>query len=179
MTAPPVGLELPPIHAPFEPAIHPRVRQVEQRAVEWIEASGMCATAEERAWVVATHSTDFCARFQPYAADDDRLLASSLWVYWGFAFDDVRCDSGWFSTRPAEFTRLAGRVQRALESPGAHGDDERFIAPIRDIGARLAGFGSHVAFRRFAAAQRAWLSGVSWQIGNAAAGNWTGPRSAR
>jgi hypothetical protein len=69
-------VELPPLFCPLESAIHPRVRQVEKRAEEWIRDSGMCATAEEEAWVVATHSGDFYARFAP-TADDDRLLAMS------------------------------------------------------------------------------------------------------
>ncbi|MFI7389647.1 hypothetical protein [Streptomyces tendae] len=58
---------------------------------------------------MATHSTDFFARFAP-VPDDDRLLAAALWVYWGFAFDDARCDSGPLSSRPAQFNALAGQV---------------------------------------------------------------------
>lgn len=96
------GVELTPVFCPFESAIQPRVRQVEKRAVEWIGDSGMCATERERAWTVATHSADFFARFAP-VADEDRLLTAALWVYWGFAFDDARCDSGPLSGRPAQF----------------------------------------------------------------------------
>ncbi|MDI3099136.1 hypothetical protein ACR31U_03525 [Streptomyces rochei] len=64
------GVELPPVFCPFESAVHPRVRQVEKRAVEWIGDSGMCATERERAWTVATHSADFFARFAPVADED-------------------------------------------------------------------------------------------------------------
>ncbi|MFF8609668.1 hypothetical protein ACF06X_27520 [Streptomyces sp. NPDC015346] len=159
---------LPDLYCPLESAIHRHVRDVDARAVEWIRGSGMCASSHEEAWVVATHSTDFYARFAP-VADDDRLLATSLWVYWGFAFDDARCDNGPLSRRPAEFNALAGRVQRAAEAPSAADGGERFVGPLQDIVGRFRSFGSPTQVRRFTEAHRAWLSGVCWQIGNQAA----------
>jgi hypothetical protein len=129
----------------------------------------MCASEEELAWVLATHSTDFFARFAP-VADDDRLLATSLWVYWGFGFDDARCDNGPLSSRPALFNALAGRVQRAAEAPSAPGGGERYIPALQDIVARFRAIGTAVQVRRFTHAHRAWLSGVAWQIANQARG---------
>ncbi len=128
----------------------------------------MCATPEEESWVIASRSVDFYARFAP-VADEDRLLATALWVYWGFAFDDARCDNGPLSTRPAAFNALAGAVQRGLEAPSARPDRDRFIGPLQDIASRFRSFGQPALVQRFAAAHRAWLSGVCWQIGNAAA----------
>ncbi|MGK5545139.1 terpene synthase family protein [Streptomyces sp. URMC 127] len=161
--------DLPSLYCPLESAINKRVRHVGNRAVRWIAESGMCASEDETAWVVATHSTDFFARFAP-VSDDDRLLATSLWVYWGFAFDDARCDNGPLSTRPAQFNALAGRVQRAAEAPTAADGGERFIPALQDIIGRFRSFGSPVLVRRFLHAQRAWLSGVAWQVGNQGAG---------
>ncbi|MFJ3580820.1 hypothetical protein ACIPPS_01075 [Streptomyces sp. NPDC090127] len=162
-------LVLPDLYCPLESAIHRHVRAVDAQAVRWIRDSGMCASREEEAWVVATHSTDFFARFAP-VADDDRLLATSLWVYWGFAFDDARCDNGPLSSRPDRFNALAGAVQRAAEAPSAADGGERFVAPLQDIVGRFRSFGTPTQVRRFTAAHRAWLSGVCWQIGNEAAG---------
>nr|6TJZ_A Chain A, SVS_variant_AS3 [Streptomyces sp. CWA1]6TJZ_B Chain B, SVS_variant_AS3 [Streptomyces sp. CWA1] len=167
-------VDLPPIYCPLESAIHPRVHEVEKRAVEWIRRSGMCASEEERAWVIATHSADFFARFAPTAADEDRLLATSLWVYWGFAFDDHRCDNGPLSTRPAQFNALAGRVQRALEAPSAEDNGDRFVPALQDIARRFRSFGTPTQVRRFVHAHRAYLSGVAWQIGNQARGHMPG-----
>lgn len=162
-------VELPAVFCPLESAIHPRVREVEARAAEWISASGMCASPREEACAVATHSGHFYARFAPHAADEDRLLATTLWIYWGFAFDDARCDAGPLSRRPGDFAALAGRVQRALEVPTAHDGGERFIPALQDIARRFRSFGGPAQVRRFAHAHRAWLTGVSWQIGNLAA----------
>jgi hypothetical protein len=166
-------VELPPLFCPLESAVHPRVRQIERRAVEWIDESGMCGNERERAWVVATHSADFFARFAPEAEDDDRLLAAALWVYWGFAFDDARCDSGPLSSRPAQFNALAGQVQRACEAVSAVGSDP-YIGAVQEIVGRFRSFAPPTQVRRFTDAHRAWLSGVAWQVGNQTAGRMPG-----
>jgi hypothetical protein len=128
----------------------------------------MCASEREKAWVVATHSADFYARFAP-VADEDRLLAAALWVYWGFAFDDARCDSGPLSGRPAQFNALAGHVQRACETDSARPED-RYARALQDIMRRFRSFAPPTQVSRFVHAHRAWLSGVAWQIGNQAVG---------
>ncbi len=161
-------MDLPPLFCPLESAVHPRVAVVEERATRWIAESGMCATEEERAWAVASHSADFFSRFAPDAQDQDRLLAAALWVYWGFAFDDARCDRGPLSSRPAEFNVLAGQVQRACEAVTATGED-RFVGALQDIVGRFRALCPAPQVRRFAHAHRAWLSGVAWQVGNHAA----------
>jgi hypothetical protein len=166
-------VELPPLFCPLESALHPRVRHVERRAVEWIQKSDMCDSEREKAWVIATHSADFFARFAPEAEDDDRLLAAALWVYWGFAFDDARCDAGPLSKRPAQFNALAGQVQRVCEAPTAVGNDP-YIGALRDIVDRFRSFAPPTQVRRFAQEHRAWLSGVAWQIGNQASGHMPG-----
>jgi hypothetical protein len=165
-------VELPPIFCPLESAVHPQVHSVEKRAVEWIGSSEMCASEREKAWVVATHSADFYARFAP-VADEDRLLAAVQWVYWGFAFDDARCDSGPLSSRPAQFNALAGQVQRACET-GLAAPEDRFARVLQDLTRCFRSFAPPTQVTRFVHAHRAWLSGVAWQIGNQAAGRMPG-----
>lgn len=169
-TVPDTDLALPPLYCPIEPAIYPRVPEIHRRAEEWIEQSGLCATDRERRWIVATHSADFFGRFAPNAADDERLLATSLWVYWGFAFDDAYCDSPPLNSRPDLFVPLAARVQRALESPHPARRVERVIPPLQDIAGRLRSLGTSTQVSRFFAAHRRWLSGVAWQISNESRG---------
>jgi hypothetical protein len=165
-------VELPPLFCPLESAVHPHVREVEKRAEEWVGSIGMCASEREKAWVVATHSADFYARFAP-VADDERLLAAALWVYWGFAFDDARCDSGPLSSRPAQFNALAGQVQRACEADSAAPDD-RYARALQDILRRFRSFAAPTQVARFQHAHRTWLAGVAWQIGNRAMGRMPG-----
>ncbi|MGW8064093.1 terpene synthase family protein [Streptomyces ziwulingensis] len=140
--------------------------------MQWIGDIGMCASERERAWAVATHSTDFFARFAP-VADGDRLLAAALWVYWAFAFDDARCDRGPLSSRSAQCNALAGQVQRACETDSAVSTD-RFARALQDIVRQFRGFAPPTQVSRFVHAHRAWLSGVVWQTGNQAAGRMPG-----
>lgn len=165
--------ELPPIFCPLDPAVNPARRRVERRAIDCVDQWGLCADARERVRVIGTRSADFYARFAP-DADEDGLLAAALWVYWGFAFDDARCDTGFYRGRPSEFVPMAARIQRALESPVAMADDDVFARALQDIAARFLRAGTPVQFQRFVAAHRAWLVGVAWQIANEARGHMPG-----
>nr|WP_237417919.1 terpene synthase family protein [Actinomadura rayongensis] len=147
----------------MEPATNPAAPRVERRAVAWLDESGLWADARERAKIIGSRGADFFARFAP-GADDDRLLATALWVYWGFAFHDGRCDTGHFSIRPAEFVPMAARVQRALECPAPAARGDAYAVALQDIGARFRRLGTPVQFQRFVAAHRAWLTGVMWQV---------------
>jgi hypothetical protein len=163
------ALDTLPFYCPIPPAIHPDVDAVERRAHAWIDASGMCPTPTSRAWTIATNSAEFYARFAP-RADPERLWIAACWVYWGFAFDDARCDEGPLAADPAAFAALAGTVQRALEIPGPLHTDDRYAAAVHDLGERIRACAGPVQSRRFQQAHRAWLAGVQWQIGNRAAG---------
>lgn len=158
-------VELPPIFCPLDGAVNPARDEVERQAVAWIDASGFCAGDRERACVVGTHSADFYARFAPHAPAAG-LLPAALWVYWGFAFDDARCDAGRLSDRPAEFLPMASMLHRALERPGPAPADDAYACALHDIADRFRTIGTPVQFQRFVAAHRAWLQGVAWQIAN-------------
>lgn len=162
-------VEFPPCYCPLESRSHSRAQLIEDRAAQWIRDSGMCAGESEYKRVLASRAVDFFGRFAP-SADDDRLLATALWVYWGFGFDDARCDDGPLRSRPAEFNALAGRVQRALEAPSARDEHERYVPPLQEIAGRFRSLGTALQFRRFSVAHRAWLSGVCWEVGNNARG---------
>ncbi|MEV8246732.1 MULTISPECIES: terpene synthase family protein [Streptomyces] len=94
-------------------------------------------------------------------------------MYWGFAFDDARCDSGPLSGRPAQFNAPGGQVHRACETDSAIFHD-RFAGALQDIMRRFRASAPPTQVSRFAHAHRAWLSGVAWQIGNQAAGRMPG-----
>lgn len=166
------ALGIPPFFCPIEPAVHVDVAEAERRALAWASESGLCRSPEEQARVAGTRSAEFYARFAPYA-DLDRLWVTACWVYWGFAFDDARCDDGPLAEDPAGFAAMAFDVQRALETPGALGEDgpyagEQFAASLHDLGERFRALTGPVQNRRFHNAHRAWLTGVQWQVGNRA-----------
>jgi hypothetical protein len=163
------ALDTLPFYCPIPPAIHPDVDAVERRAHDWIDASGLCPTPTSRAWVFATNSAEFYARFAP-RADPDLLWIAVCWVYWGFVFDDARCDEGPLAADPSAFAAAAGTVQRALEIPGPLHTEDRCASALHDIGEHMRAGAGPVQNRRFQHAHRAWLAGVQWQVGNRAAG---------
>ncbi|GAA4888641.1 terpene synthase family protein [Streptomyces coeruleoprunus] len=160
-------------YCPLPSAVHPQAAEAERLALDWIDRSGFCRTPTERAWVAATHSADFYARFVP-EADLDRLWITACWVYWGFAFDDARCDEGPLATDPATFADMAASVQRALEVPGPLACADPYAAAVHDLGERFRACAGPAQNRRFHNAHRAWLTGVQWQIGNRAGGRMPG-----
>lgn len=170
MTAVDTGITMRPFYCPVEPAIHEEVEQVEARALDWVERFGLCADERERRRAVGTRSAEFYARFAPRGVVAN-LEVAVLWVYWGFVFDDARCDHGPMSTRVDEFLPVACRVQRALEAPDAPVGEDRFATALQDIGRRMRECATPVQVRRFCEAHRKWLVDVAWQIRNRAHGH--------
>ncbi|WP_221939350.1 terpene synthase family protein [Streptomyces sp. 130] len=130
---------------------------------------GFTRSPDEYARVLGTRSADFYARFAPHA-DPERLWLAACWVYWGFAFDDARCDEGPLAAEPAGFARTAAHTQRALETPGPLRTDDGFAAAVHDLGERFRACATPVQNRRFHHAHQAWLTGVQWQVCNRATG---------
>ena len=166
MTVLDTHFQLRPFFCPIEPAIHSRADTVEKRAIEWIDRFRFYQGARDRARVIGTNSAEFYSRFAPQGIEDN-LLAAVCWVYWGFAFDDARCDAGTISATPNQFLSMAGRLQRALETPWHPvAEDDSFALALQDIGRSFHRCATPVQVRRFADAHRAWLFAVSWQIAN-------------
>jgi hypothetical protein len=163
-----------PFFCPVEPAIHPAVDTVERHCVAWLDRVRLHQDERQRARLVGTNSAEFYCRFAPSGVEAGLEVAAD-WVYWGFAFDDARCDRGPLSASPAEFLAMAGLLQRALEAPWEPAaEDDRFVAALQDIGRGFHRCATPVQVRRFADAHRAWLFSVAWQIGNRARGRMPG-----
>ncbi|MBP2477800.1 hypothetical protein JOF53_006672 [Crossiella equi] len=159
------GFELLPFFCPVEPAIHPAVAEIEARAVAWLERAALPGIEHKR--LFATNSAEFFCRFAPGGVTHN-VLAACLWVYWGFAFDDTRCDSGELSADPVAFLPMATAVQQALDSPVRTTSADPYAVALNDIGARFRGCATPVQVHRFAQAHRRWLLAVAWQIANRA-----------
>ncbi|GAB2737077.1 hypothetical protein GCM10027174_07630 [Salinifilum aidingensis] len=170
MTATGTHFAMPPFYCPIDPALHPDVDTIEKQAISWIDDIGMYEDATRRRHVIKSNSAEFFARFAPSGIAENVLLAAK-WVYWGFAFDDVRCDNGPLSARPEEFVAVAGRVQRVLEAPHSlDAAEDPYLRALHDIGLAMRRQATPTQVRRFIDAHRAWLHGVAWQIGNQARG---------
>lgn len=161
---------IPPFYCPIEPSLHPDVDRIEKEAIAWIDRVRIYENETRRSWVLGTNSAEFFSRFTPEGTSDNVVLCAQ-WVYWGFAFDDVRCDNGPLSEDPGEFVKTAGRVQRVLEAPRSTGTNEdRYLNALHDIGLTMRELATPTQVRRFVDAHRAWLHAVAWQVGNQARG---------
>ncbi|WP_157405267.1 terpene synthase family protein [Actinopolyspora halophila] len=168
MTGLQAHFQMPPFYCPIEPALHPDVDMIEKRAIEWIDRVGIYRDETQRTRVIETNSAEFFSRFASEGIDDNVLLAAQ-WVYWGFAFDDVRCDRGPLSDRPDRFVQVAGRVQRVIEAPhSVDTADDPYLGALHDIGLTMRELATPTQVRRFIDAHRSWLHAVAWQIGNQA-----------
>lgn len=164
--APAIGWQLPPFYCPIEPAVHPGAARLEARAVAWVEAFGLYEDEADRAWGIATNSTDFSCRVIPYG-DEEKLLLFILWNHWAFALDDTVHDTGSTATTTASIVDFNARVVRCLETPGSAllGTGPLTIA-LEDLVARTRAATTPVEFRLVTEGLRDWLFGAAWQAGN-------------
>lgn len=165
-----IGWKLPPFYWPFEKdPIHPKAAEMEERAVAWIDSSGLYPNSTERAWGLATRSVDFTCRIIPYG-DVEPMLLFAEWNYWAFAVDDWQdSDSG--PAHTASVVDQGTRLVRTLEAPGSgllpagpH------TAALEDLVARTRAMLTPFQLRRFTEGVRDWVFGAAVQAANAERG---------
>jgi hypothetical protein len=85
-------------------------------------------------------------------------------VYWGFSFDDHRCDEGSNAIDPTRFVPMASRLLRILETqdPMLCGEDP-YLLGLCDLARRYRQLGTAVQARRWVNAHHLWLFGVIQQ----------------
>ncbi|MFF5448734.1 hypothetical protein [Streptomyces sp. NPDC012888] len=171
MSGPPrpsrLGDRLPAFYCPLErDLVHPDAKELEVRAVEWLDAFGIYPDAVERAWGLATHSADFSCRIVP-EGDPEVLLLFVEWNYWANAVDDWQ-DSGDAGAGTAAVTEHGLRLLRTIEDPGAG------VLPagpmtraLDDLVRRTHAVLDPVQLHRFAGGTRDWLLGAAWQAARA------------
>lgn len=124
-TAPPpvsrpsrLGARLPAFYCPLaRDLVHPDAKELETRAVAWLDGFGLYPDPVERAWGLATHSADFSCRIIP-EGDPEALLLFIEWNYWANAVDDWQ-DSGAGEVRTAAVAEHGVRLLRTIENPDA------------------------------------------------------------
>jgi hypothetical protein len=164
--APVIGWELPPFYCPIEPAIHPSAAALEQRAIGWLDQARLFGDATERAWSIATHSTDFSCRMIPLG-DEEPLFTFILWNHWAFALDDHWHDTGSAAVRASFIVDLNARISRCLEAPGsAMLGAGPFAAALDDLAVRTRAITTGAQLHRIADGLNDWLLGASWQVSN-------------
>ncbi|MGW7104329.1 terpene synthase family protein [Streptomyces sp. NPDC054838] len=178
MTAPPrpsrLGARLPPFYCPLpRDLVHPEAKQVEARAVEWVDSFGLYPDPVERAWGLATHSADFTCRIIP-EGEVEALLLFAEWNYWANAVDDWQ-DSGSEEVGTGAVVEHGVRLLRTIENPGASLlPDGPMTRALVDLVSRTHAVLSPFELRRFIEGTRDWLLGAAWRAARAEAGAMPG-----
>lgn len=161
MLSPPVAIRH---FCPVEPAIHPDVDLLEQRAIDWLGRFDLVEGPVSLARLIATNSAEFYARIAP-RAPAERIQPAVHWCYWGFGYDDARSEAPGAGT--ARSVRRAAQVLRVVESRSAPaGLTDPYLLALADIRAGFGRFATDTQLRRWANAHRGWLVGVVWEASN-------------
>lgn len=159
-------IKLPTFYCPIEPAIHPKVDEIEQRSIAWIDKFRLYNTEAERGWIIGSKSAEFSARLAPNAIEENLLLFAQ-WSYWGVAVDDGKCDSKQNRMLLAEFVGLAYSIPRILEAPYAPlPNNDPQLAALQNISQRLRKCATPAQIRRLIDGHRNWLMAVACQMGH-------------
>lgn len=180
-TAPPpvsrpsrLGARLPAFYCPLaRDLVHPDAKELETRAVAWLDGFGLYPDPVERAWGLATHSADFSCRIIP-EGDPEALLLFIEWNYWANAVDDWQ-DSGAGEVRTAAVAEHGVRLLRTIENPDAAVlPDGPMTRALADLVHRTHALLTPFELRRFVEGTRDWLLGAAWQAARAEAGGMPG-----
>ncbi|MEV7723589.1 hypothetical protein AB0P15_02500 [Streptomyces sp. NPDC087917] len=153
--------------------VHPEAKELESRAVAWLDGFGVYPDPVERAWGLATHSADFSCRVVP-EGNPEALLLFVQWNYWANAVDDWQ-DSGASEVRTAAVAEHGVRLLRTLENPGAAVlPDGPMTRALADLVGRTHALLTPFELRRFVEGTRDWLLGATWQAARAEAGGMPG-----
>ncbi|MER6319512.1 hypothetical protein ABT237_38050 [Streptomyces sp. NPDC001581] len=169
-----LGARLPSFYCPLErDLLHPEAKQVEARAVAWLDAFGLYPDPVERAWGLATHSADFSCRIIP-DGNVEALLLFTEWNYWANAVDDWQ-DSGSDEVGTRAVVEHGARLLRTIEDPGASVLPEGTMTrALLDLVHRTHDLLTPYELRRFVEGTRDWLLGAAWRAAQAEAGTMPG-----
>ncbi|MGW0367096.1 terpene synthase family protein [Streptomyces sp. NPDC002990] len=169
-----LGDRLPAFYCPLDrDLVHPAAKELEARAVEWLDAFGLYPDPVERAWGLATHSAEFSCRIIP-EGEAGPLLLFTEWNYWANAVDDWQ-DSGAGEVRTAAIAEHGVRLLRTIENPGAAVlPDGPMTRALADLVSRTHAVLTPFELRRFIEGTRDWLLGAAWQAARAECGSMPG-----
>ncbi|MFJ7591217.1 hypothetical protein ACIQZO_28345 [Streptomyces sp. NPDC097617] len=165
-----LGTHLPSFYCPLErDLVHPEAKQVEVRAIAWLDDFGIYPDPVERAWGLATHSTDFSCRIIP-GGNVEAVLLFTEWNYWANAVDDWQ-DSGSDEVGTGAVVEHGARLLRTIEDPGASVlPDGPMTRALLDLVRRTHAMLTPYQLRRFVEGTRDWLLGAAWRAAQAEAG---------
>jgi hypothetical protein len=161
-------LEIPPLWCPIEPAVHPRVRQIEQRIHPWLASFGVDERVRLRGR--ASSSAHWACRVAPEGSED-LLQIMADWTCWAFVTDDQYTDGGPIMAKPSEWNPLFCRLLYHMANPETfeHVRIPPLGAAFRDLSARLERSTSPARLLEWISAHYVWLLGSACSVSDRSA----------
>ncbi|WP_158858048.1 terpene synthase family protein [Streptomyces sp. NRRL B-1347] len=156
-------LEVGQFFCPVDPVMHPDAAKTHEQSGQWAQHVGVVRTSAELDRWLASTSADFYGGMVPHA-DPDRFQVAANWVYWGFSFDDTRCDEVRASREATGLLPVAQRVLRVLETEDEQvADNDRHLGALCDLARSYRRLGTAVQTERWIHAHRRWLFAAATQ----------------
>jgi hypothetical protein len=159
--------QLPSFYCPIESLIHPRMDQLEQRAIAWADKFNLYSDETERAWGIATHAADFSCRLNPFG-NEELILLFIEWNYWAFAIDDLPNTNLLGAAKSLRIVDAYCRILHSLSAPGSINTSSLpFKDAFDDLVMRTRAKFTPFQFQRLISATYDWLFNAVWESSNA------------
>jgi hypothetical protein len=155
---------LPSIYCPIESAIHPRMDDLVEKGIEWIDTFRIANSTNHRARMIACNIAKFGALTMP-TSNFAGALSYVNWTHWAFAIDDF-----WESTPKSEyslndFTECTTNLLRAFETPTTGvSSNQALVVAFQDIVDQARVWATPNQMRRLTLAHHRWFSSVRDEI---------------
>ncbi|MBT2387278.1 hypothetical protein [Streptomyces sp. ISL-11] len=154
-------MEILPFYCPIPPAVHPRVREIDDAAVEWMLQQDLDTSLHQQERLIHCDFGGLTARTMPYGRTAPLTVVAKLHAVL-FSLDDALCDESGATAHG--LAHATSRITRVLEAPSPPWpDDAPHAAALRAIRLELADHATPSQLRHWTDAMRTYLSGLVWE----------------
>ncbi|RBQ18014.1 hypothetical protein DP939_21825 [Spongiactinospora rosea] len=159
-----VSARPPTIFQPFAHRMHREAERAGDESIAWLRGFGIEWPAGQWEEIESERSGYWWGLFDPGAADYERFRLGADLLTALFPFDDAY--SGRYArATPPQAVTWAGRWLRLLDDPRfAEPCGHPVNAPMVDVLRRAATIATPVQYRRFAEAERVYISSLGWEF---------------
>ncbi|GAA0465555.1 hypothetical protein ABZ951_13850 [Streptomyces sp. NPDC046215] len=150
-----------PFYCPVPPAVHPRLREIDNASVDWMLDQELDTSPHQRQRLTRCDFGGLTARTMPYGQAGPLTVVAKLHSVL-FSFDDAVCDESGATAHG--LARATSRIMRVLEAPvPSWPDDSPHAAALRGVRRELAAHATPRQLRRWTEGMRVYLSSLVWE----------------
>ncbi|MBB4893773.1 hypothetical protein FHS39_002804 [Streptomyces olivoverticillatus] len=154
-------LEIVPFYCPIPPAVHPRIKEIDNESVDWMLHKQLDTSRHQRKRLAQCDFGGLTAKTMPYGRTGPLIVVAKLHAVL-FSLDDGLCDEAGATAHG--LAHATSRVMRILEAPVPEWpDDSPHAAALRAIRLELTEHASARQLRRWIEGMRIYMSGLVWE----------------